>query len=205
MFMGAFDQPIPWSTNGARGCRRFLDRVWRLTDMLQIAPLPEGGGGAADGGSTSREMRGKVHACIKKVTEDYERMKFNTAIAAMMSLVNDFTAAGKLTPDELRTLLLLLSPVAPHICEEMNEALGYPPLHHAPWPEVDESALIADEIEYGIQVNGKIRARVSLPANFTPTEIEQAALTLPDLAPFLAGKTVRKVIVVRNVVNIVAN
>ena len=193
MFMGAFDQPIPWSTNGARGCKRFLDRVWRLADMLEGE------------GDTSPEMRNKVHACIKKVSEDYERMKFNTAIAAMMALVNDFYAVGHLTPEELHTLLLLLSPVAPHICEEMNEALGGVPLHHAPWPIYDEAALQTATVEYGIQINGKIRARINLAAELTTAQIEQAALASPDVAPFLEGKTVRKLIVVRNIVNVVVS
>ncbi|MDO4564788.1 MAG: leucine--tRNA ligase [Clostridia bacterium] len=192
MFMGAFDQPIPWSTQGARGCRRFLDRVWRLMDMVQGE------------GDSSAELRSKVHFCIKKVSEDYERMKFNTAVAAMMALVNDFYAHGSLTRDELRTLLLLLSPVAPHICEEMNEKLGYEPLHHAPWPAYDPAALVEATTEYGLQVNGKIRARISLPSDMPAAEVEKQALAHPELEPFISGKTIKKVIVVRNIVNIVA-
>ena len=141
---------------------------------------------------------------IKKVSEDYERMKYNTAIAAMMALVNDFYAKGRLTRDELHTLLLLLNPVAPHITEEMNERMGYAPLHHSAWPAYDESALVADAVEYGVQVNGKVRARVSLPADLDKAGVEQAALAAPDVQPFLEGKTVKKVIVVRNIVNIVA-
>jgi leucyl-tRNA synthetase len=189
--MGAFDQPIPWNEQGTKGCRRFLDRVWRLADMVNGE------------GDSSAEMRGKVHACIKKVGEDYERMKFNTAIAAMMALVNDFYAAGSLTKDELRTLLALLFPVAPHIAEEINEQLGFAPLYEASWPAYDESALAASVIEYGLQVNGKLRARLTLDAALPAAEVEQAALAAEELAPFLLGKTVRKVIVVRNVVNIV--
>ena len=191
MFMGAFDQPIPWSNTGARGCRRFLDRVWRLQEMLV------GTGETAD-------MRSKVHACIKKVTEDYERMKYNTAIAAMMALVNDFYAKGTITKDELHTLLTILSPVAPHIAEEMNESLGYGPLYATPWPKWDESALIEDSIELAIQINGKVRARMMAAADAPKEEVEQAATAHPEIAPLLEGKTVKKVIVVKNVVNIVA-
>ncbi len=191
MFMGAFDQPIPWSNTGARGCRRFLDRVWRLQEML------EGTGETAD-------MRGKVHACIKKVTEDYERMKFNTAIAAMMALVNDFYAKGSITKDELHTLLTILSPVAPHIAEEMNESLGYGPLYATPWPKWDESALVEDSIELAIQINGKVRARMMAAADAPKEEVEAAATAHPEIAPLLEGKTVKKIIVVKNVVNIVA-
>ncbi|MEG2217856.1 MAG: class I tRNA ligase family protein, partial [Clostridia bacterium] len=109
MFMGAFDQPIPWNTQGTQGCRRFLERVWRLQDML------------ADETGIREELKASVHSTIKKVSEDYERMKFNTAIAAMMSLVNDFYAKGNVTRDELHVLLALLAPVSPHIAEEMNE------------------------------------------------------------------------------------
>ncbi len=191
MFMGAFDQPIPWSNTGARGCRRFLDRVWRLQEMLA-------------GTGESADMRGKVHACIKKVTEDYERMKFNTAIAAMMALVNDFYAKGSVTKDELHTLLTLLSPVAPHIAEEMNESLGFGPLYATPWPKWDESALIADSIELAIQINGKVRARMMAAADAPKDEVEAAAKAHPEIAPLLSGKTVKKIIVVKNVVNIVA-
>ena len=190
MFMGAFDQPIPWSTTGARGCRRFLDRVWRLQDMIS-------------GEGESADMRSKVHACIKKVSEDYERMKFNTAIAAMMSLVNDFYQKGSITKDELHTLLLLLNPVAPHLTEEMNEMMGYEPLHHAPWPVHDEAALVEDSMEYGVQVNGKVRGRIQLPVAMDKAEVEKAALAMPEIAPFMEGKTVRKIIVVKNIINIV--
>ncbi len=192
MFMGAFDQPIPWSTTGARGCRRFLDRVWRLQDMLQ-------------GEGESQDMRPKVHGCIKKVTEDYERMKYNTAIAAMMSLVNDFYAKGSITRDELHTLLAILSPVAPHIAEEMNQSLGYAPLYSTPWPAWDEAALVEEAKELAIQINGKVRGRITVSAQATPEEIQKLALENEDVKPFVEGKTIRKVIAVKNVVNIVAN
>ena len=191
MFMGAFDQPIPWNEQGTRGCRRFLDRVWALQDMVQGE------------GDTDAEMKKKVHATIKKVGEDYERMKFNTAIAAMMALTNDFYARGQLTKDELHTLAILLAPVAPHISEEINEALGYTPLNEQKWPVYDESALVEDAVEYGIQVNGKVRGRVTLPATLSKEEVEAAALASEEIKPHLEGKTVRKVIVVKNIVNIV--
>ena len=191
MFMGAYDQPIPWSTESARGCRRFLERVWRLGDMV------------TGEGYTDRETRRELNACIKKVSEDFDRMKFNTGIAAMMSLVNLFYQKGKLTRDELHTLLQLLNPAAPHVTEEMNEQLGFSELHHSAWPVCDESALVLETVEYGVQVNGKIRARMELPADAERESVEQAALTLNELAPFLEGKTVKKCIVVRNIINIV--
>ena len=191
MFMGDYMAATPWSEQSANGCKRFLDRVWRLQDMVQ-------------GEGESKDMRSKVHACVKKVTDDIEHMKFNTAIAAMMSLVNDFYARGSLTRDELHTLLVLLNPFAPHITEEMNETMGYKePLYRTPWPTYEESALVADTVEYGIQVNGKIRARVSLPADIDKEAVEKAALSADAIQPFLTGKTVRKIIVVKNIVNIV--
>ena len=131
-------------------------------------------------------------------------MKFNTAIAAMMSFVNDVYAKGSITKDELHTLLQLLCPFAPHIAEEMNEALGYTEeLHHSKWPVCDESALVAAAVEYGVQVNGKVRCRITLPADADKAAVEAAAKAAPDVQPFLEGKTIRKVIVVKNIVNIV--
>ena len=190
MFMGDYTAATPWSEHSANGCKRFLDRVWRLQDMVQ-------------GEGESKDMRAKVHGCVKKVTDDIEHMKFNTAIAAMMSLVNDFYSKGSITKDEFHTLLVLLNPFAPHMTEEINEAMGYAPLYKTPWPTYEESALVADTVEYGIQVNGKVRARIALPADMDKAAVEQAALSAEPVQPFLSGKTVRKVIVVKNIVNIV--
>ena len=192
MFMGAFDQPIPWNTQGTKGCRKFLERVWRLQDMIN------------DEQGVRDSVKASYHATIKKVSEDIERMKFNTAIATIMSFVNDIYATGSITRDELRTLLILLFPFAPHIAEEINEAakLGSP-IYEARWPEYDESALVADSVEIGVQINGKVRARIMVPANAAKEEIEKLALESADVKPFTEGKTVRKVIVVKNIVNIV--
>ena len=190
MFMGDYTAATPWSEQSANGCKRFLDRVWRLQDMVQ-------------GEGESKDMRAKVHGCVKKVTDDIEHMKFNTAIAAMMSLVNDFYSKGSITKDEFHTLLVLLNPFAPHMTEEINEAMGYAPLYKTPWPTYEESALVADTVEYGVQVNGKVRARIALPADMDKAAVEQAALSAEPVQPFLSGKTVRKVIVVKNIVNIV--
>ena len=192
MFMGAFDQPIPWSTQGARGCRRFLDRIWRMQDMLN------------DFDGIRPEMKALVHGTIKKVSEDYEAMKYNTAIAAMMTMVNELYNSGSVSKEEFHILLTLLNPVAPHMTEELNQRLGYEqPLYCTPWPKWDESALVKNTIEYGVQVNGKIRARIELPIDMPKEEVEAAAKAHKDVVPFLEGKTVRKVIVVKNIVNIV--
>ena len=192
MFMGAFDQPIPWSTQGARGCRRFLDRIWRMQDMLN------------DFDGIRPEMKALVHGTVKKVSEDYEAMKYNTAIAAMMTMVNELYNSGSVSKEEFHILLTLLNPVAPHMTEELNQRLGYEqPLYCTPWPKWDESALVKNTIEYGVQVNGKIRARIELPIDMPKEEVEAAAKAHKDVVSFLEGKTVRKVIVVKNIVNIV--
>ena len=186
MFMGAFDQAIPWSTDGARGCRRFLDRVWRLQEML------------IDGDGIRDDMAFDVHSCIKKVSEDYERMKYNTAIAAMMTLVNAFYAKGSITKSELRALILLLNPVAPHITEEMNERNGCVDgeLLHAKWPEYDESKLVKSTVEIAVQVNGKMRCRMDVPADLTREGAADYFLPMPEVQSLIGGKSVKKLVYV---------
>ncbi len=186
MFMGAFDQAIPWSTDGARGCRRFLDRVWRLQEML------------VDGDGIRDDMAFDVHSCIKKVSEDYERMKYNTAIAAMMTLVNAFYAKGSITKGELRALILLLNPVAPHITEEMNERNGCVDgeLLHAKWPEYDESKLVKSTVEIAVQVNGKMRCRMDVPADLTREAAADYFLPMPEVQSLIDGKSVKKLVYV---------
>ncbi len=186
MFMGAFDQPIPWNTNGARGGRRFLDRVWRLQEMMDTKAK-----------GLSKDLEIAVNSTIKKVSEDYERMKFNTAIAAMMSLVNDFYQKGSVGPDELKALLLLLSPVAPHICEEIWQIQGYgSPLYAQPWPGYDENKLVADEVEIALQINGKVRARLMVPAAMNREEGEQKLLQEPAVTDIIGDKSVVKAVYV---------
>ena len=191
MFMGAFDQPIPWSTTSSIGCKKFLDKVWRLQNQL------------SDEKGIRDCLKVSINSCIKKVSEDYERLKFNTAIAAMMTLVNDISAVGSVTKDELHTLLLLLNPVSPHISEEINENLGFPPLYKSEWPVWDESALVADTIELAVQVNSKIKCKINVPADADNESIEKAALAADEIKALTEGKTVRKVIVVKNLVNII--
>ncbi len=195
MFMGAFDQAIPWSTNGARGCKRFLDRVWRLQEMM------------TEGEGYSSDLKASVHQTIKKVGEDYEKMKYNTAIAAMMSLVNDIYLKNQVTRGELKTLLLLLSPVAPHICEEIWEAQHFgAPVHHQPWPSYDEKAMIVSEVEIAIQINGKVRGRIMIPADLQKEQAEKTLPDHPDVKALVDGKTIRKLIFVPGrLLNIVAN
>ena len=184
MFMGAFDQAIPWSTEGARGCRRFLERVWRLQDML------------TDEEGVRKEMEVAVNAMIKKVSDDYERMKFNTAIAAMMAFVNDVYTNGRITRGELKALMLCLNPVAPHITEEMWEASGFgAPIYTQSWPTYDENKLVADEVEIAVQIKGKVRARIMVPASLTQADGEKL-LENETVKSLVNGATVRKLIFV---------
>ena len=185
MFMGAFDQAIPWSTNGAKGCKKFLDRVWRLQEMM------------VEGEAYTDKLRYAMHETIKKVSEDFEAMKFNTAIAQMMTLVNEMYAAGSVTRGELKTLLALLNPVAPHITEEMWRNLGETTdLAYQPWPQWDEKALVKSEVEIAVQVCGKIRGRIMIPADMTREAAETELVKVPEVEKILAGKTVSKVIFV---------
>jgi leucyl-tRNA synthetase len=192
MFMGAFDQPRPWSTEGAHGCRRFLERVWRLQGMI-------------DGRGESDDLRPKLHAMIKKVSEDYERMKFNTAIAGMMSFVNDVYAKGSITVEELHTLLILLNPVAPHITEELWELTGGENhIYQQTWPKYDQTALTVDEVEIAIQIMGKVKSHIMIPLEATEEQVREMALADEKIAMSLDGKPVRRFIYIpRKLANIV--
>lgn len=192
MFMGAFDQPKPWSTEGAMGCRRFLERVWRLQGMLK-------------GSGESEDLRTGLHAMIKKVSEDYERMKYNTAIAAMMSFVNDVYAKGSITKDEFKILLILLNPVAPHITEELWEITGGKGhIYQQNWPEFNEDALILDEVEIAIQVLGKLKSHIMIPAAATEEEVKELALADEKTLAAMGGKPLRRFIYIPGrLVNIV--
>lgn len=184
MFMGAFDQAIPWSTQGARGCRRFLDRVWRLQDMLQ------------GGQEFSAEMTTAMHQTLRKVSQDYEAMKFNTAIATMMALVNQFYEKGSINHAEMKALVLMLSPVAPHICEEIWQVQGFGKtgLVRHPWPQWDEEKCKESTVEIAVQVLGKVRGRIVIAADASQEEVQKAALACETVIPYLEGKTLQKAI-----------
>ena len=194
MFMGAFDQAIPWSTNGARGCFRFLERVWKLQDMVN------------DSEAESDALRGVLHETIKKVSDDYERMKFNTAIAAMMSLVNEIYSKGSLSRGDLKVLLKLLNPVAPHITEEIWQrlALSGKMVYEESWPEFDEAATVKAELELAVQICGKLKGRITVPADADAKATEAIALADEKIIAAIDGRPVKKVIVVPGrIVNIV--
>ena len=194
MFMGAFDEPIPWSTSGLIGMSRFLWRVWELQDKVH-ADAPE-----------NDPVRRLLHRTIKEVGARVEAMKFNTAIAALMSLANEFGAQQRIRRDNWETFVLLLSPFAPHIAEEMWETLGHSrSVAHEPWPAFDPEMLREEEVEIPVQVGGKVRSRIRVPAEASREEVERAALADERVKKFLAGRPVKKVFVVPGrMVNIVA-
>ena len=195
MFIGAFELSASWSNEGVRGCRRFLERVWKLQDMVD---------NSNDG--YSKELETKMHQTIKKVSTDYEAMKFNTAIAALMSLVNDFYKAGSLTRGEFKTLLVLLNPVASHMTEELWEIEGFEGrLYNTTWPEYDEAKTVEDTVEIAIQVNGKVKGTVKVGREEDEASVKAKAHEVQTVANFLEGKNIVKEIYVKGkIFNIVA-
>ncbi len=190
MFIGAFDLSASWSQEGVKGCRRFLDRVWKLQDIM------------IDDEAYSKEMETRLHQTIKKVSFDFENLKFNTAIAAMMSLINDFYKAGKVTRGEFKTLLTLLNLVAPHMTEELWETLGYGGrLFEASWPEYDEAKTVEATVEIAVQINGKTKVTMSIDKDMAKEEvIPKAKEALGDK---LKGQVVKEIYVPGRIVNIV--
>lgn len=193
MFIGDFEKAVPWSYNAIKGCRRFLDRVWKLQSIL------------VDGNEYSNNLEVSMNKTIKKVSEDFENLKFNTAIAALMSLVNDFYSKGEINKAEFRTFLLLLNPVAPHITEELWVINGYGGmLNEQCWPTWDESKTIDDMIEIAIQINGKVRDKIMIPSGLDKAKTEEKALEHENVKTLIDGKNVVKVIAVPDkLVNIV--
>ena len=191
MFIGAFDLAASWSQEGVKGCRRFLERVWKLQDML------------VDGDEYSPEMVTKVHQTIKKVSSDYESLKYNTAIAAMMALVNDLFKAEKVTRAEFKTLLQLLNPVAPHITEELWEICGFEKrLYQNTWPEYDEAKTVENTVEIAVQINGKTRTTINIAKDCDKDTAIAAGKEA--LGNKLAGTIVKEIYVPGRIINIVA-
>ena len=185
MFIGAFDQATPWSMNGVKGCYRFMERVWNLQELL------------SDEEGYSADLENTMHKTIKKVTEDIERMKFNTAIATLMALINDFYKKGSVTRGELKTFLLLLNPTAPHITEEMWQNAGFGgELNAAKWPEYDEAKTIDSTVEVVVQLNGKVKGKIMVSAGLDRDSLGEAALADDVVKNLLDGKTVVKTICV---------
>ncbi|WP_062199327.1 leucine--tRNA ligase [Massilibacterium senegalense] len=202
MFMGPLDASVPWSTNGLDGARRFLDRVWRLFAQDDGTLNP-----AIKDTQGSEEFERLYHQTVKKVTEDYEHLRFNVGISQLMVLINDAYKQEVLPKDIMEGFVQMLSPVAPHIGEELWEKLGHTEsITYASWPTYDESKLTTDEVEIVIQVNGKVRTKKVVAKDTGKEELEKIALSDERVQEFIEGKTVRKVIAVPGkLVNIVAN
>ena len=192
MFIGDFEQSAPWNTQSIKGCKRFLDRVMNLVDIVK-------------GEGVTPELEKVMHKLIKKVSTDIDNMRFNTAIAAMMGAINSIYEVGSLTKDELTTFAKILSPFAPHVAEEINELLGGTELISiAPWPEYDESKTVDDTVELPVQINGKVKAKVLVPNNASKDEILVIAKSDEKVSETIDGKTVVKEIVVPGkIINIV--
>ena len=193
LFMGDYEKAAPWSESSVKGCKRFVDRVWNLLEIVN------------DSDEYSKKLETSFHKTIKKVTEDIENLKYNTAIAALMSLLNEIYEAGSITRKELKTFILLLNPFAPHVTEEINEALGFDTLLAVTaWPTYEEAKCVDSEIEIAVQVNGKVRAKLMISAEATQEEALSAAKSDEKIAAEISGKTVIKELYVKGrLVNIV--
>ena len=193
LFMGDYEKAAPWSESSIKGCKRFIDRVWGLQDIL------------TDGDSYSDALSSKFHKTVKKVTEDIEAMKFNTAIAAMMTLINDIYAAGSINMAELRTFCIMLNPFAPHITEEIfNNNFGQI-LSEQKWVTFDEALCKDETIEIVVQVNGKLKAKLNIVPDSDKDSVIAAAMADEKVKESVDGKNIVKQIYVPNkLVNIVA-
>ena len=190
MFIGAFELAASWSNEGVKGCRRFLERVWKLQDML------------TDEEGFSKDMETKMHQTMKKVSSDFETLKYNTAIAAMMALLNDFYKKGSITKGELKTFLILLNPVAPHITEEMWADCGFGGrLYQQAWPEYDEAKTVENTVEIAVQINGKTKGTVSITRDCDKdTAIAAGKEVIKDK---LTGNIIKEIYVPGRIINIV--
>ena len=194
MFIGDFEKAAPWSSASIKGCKRFLERIWGLGENV------------IDGDGYRDFMVGEMNRTIKKVTEDIDEMKFNTAIAALMALINVIAEkGGKVTRDELKTILLLVSPFAPHLAEEMWEMFAFGgTINDQSWPKYDAAKCIDNEVEIVVQVNGKIRARMSVGIDEAQDAVIEKAKNNEKVAAEISGKTVIKELYVKGkLVNIV--
>ena len=226
MFMGPLEMVKPWNTKGVEGVYRFLGRVWRLfvdeksetafeqaetteqnkNELLDLILLD---GAIAEMDATPAQLKA-LHACIKKVTEDLDGMRFNTAISAMMVFINEAMTWQTKPLSVMKTFLQLLAPFAPHIAEELwarlHSTFGQiaPSLAYAPWPKFDAALLVESEIEIPVQVNGKLRDVIKVSVNATQTDLETTAKNSEKVKPFIEGKTIKKIIVVpKKMVNLI--
>ncbi len=190
MFIGAFDLAASWSEDGVKGCRRFLDRVWKLQDLM------------TDEEGYSKDLETKMHQTIKKVSNDFENLKYNTAIAAMMTLLNDFYKKGSITKGELKTLIILLNPVAPHITEEMWQIIGCEGrVYQQTWPEFDEAKTVESSVEIAVQINGKVKGTLGIQKDDPKDQVIAKAKEV--IADKLTGNIIKEIYVPGRLVNIV--
>ena len=190
MFIGAFDLAASWSEDGVKGCRRFLDRVWKLQDLM------------TDEEGYSKDLETKMHQTIKKVSNDFENLKYNTAIAAMMTLLNDFYKKGSITMGELKTLIILLNPVAPHITEEMWQIIGCEGrVYQQTWPEFEEAKTVESSVEIAVQINGKVKGTLGIQKDDPKDQVIAKAKEV--IADKLTGNIVKEIYVPGRLVNIV--
>jgi leucyl-tRNA synthetase len=190
MFIGAFDLSASWSEDGVKGCRRFLERVWKLQDLM------------TDEEGYSADMETKMHQTIKKVSSDFENLKYNTAIAAMMALINDFYKKNAITRGEFKTLITLLNPVAPHITEELWQIAGFEgKVYQTAWPEFDEAKTVESSVEIAVQINGKTKGTLSIGKDDAKEDV--IAKAKEAIADKLTGNIVKEIYVPGRIVNIV--
>ena len=193
LFIGDYSQAAPWSENGVKGSKKFLDRVMRIENL------------ADDNGKNNDEIDRSLNYTIKKVTEDIDNMKYNTAIAAMMSYVNVLYKYEKVNKKYIKPFIILLDPIAPHVSEQLWQNIGFEGyVYQARWPDYDDEKLVQDKIELAVQVNGKVRYKIIVNQNDDEEKIKQIALDDEKLKPYIDGKSVKKVIVIKSrIVNIV--
>ena len=190
MFIGAFDLAASWSEDGVKGCRRFLDRVWKLQDLM------------TEEEGYSKDLETKMHQTIKKVSNDFENLKYNTAIAAMMTLLNDFYKKGSITRGELKPLIILLNPVAPHITEEMWQIIGCEGrVYQQTWPEFDEAKTVESSVEIAVQINGKVKGTLGIQKDDPKDQVIAKAKEV--IADKLTGNIIKEIYVPGRLVNIV--
>lgn len=194
MFIGDFEKAAPWNSDSIKGCKRFVERYWNLQEIV------------ADGDGYSSDLEALMHKTIKKVTEDIDNLKCNTAIAAMMTLLNKVYEKKSITRAELRDLTIMLNPFAPHVTEELWEKMDFGgAVHDAKWPEYDESKTVENSVEIVLQIMGKVRSRMTIPVDMPKEEVIALAKADEKIAAAIEGKTIKKEIYVPNkLVNIVA-
>ena len=194
LFMGDYEKAAPWSESSVKGCKRFIDRIWNLQEIV------------TDSDEYSKELEASMHKLIKKVSEDIENMKFNTAIAAFMTVLNEIYDKGSITKGELKTLLILLNPFAPHVTEEEWSVLNFGgTVTDQPWPDYDEAKCVADSVEIVVQICGKIRARMNIDVSLSAEEVIALAKEDETIKAEIAGKNiVKELYVPGKLVNIVA-